>query len=68
MMVPPPFKVSKRTAPTVLFVPATISSVATAGCQVFKPLKSLTARHTLPAEASMSTVLLVVSRGAAAQA
>src|ERR1700722_4238034 len=68
LIVPPPFKVNKRTAPTVLFLPSTISSVATAGCQVFNPLKSFTRFQTLLAEASMLTVLVVVSGGAAAHA
>src|ERR1700722_11557923 len=67
LMVPPPFSVSRRTAPTVLFLPSTISSVATAGCQAAKPSKSFTVFQTLDAEASMVTCLLVVSRGAAAK-
>src|SRR5580698_10168280 len=68
LIVPPPFSVSRRTAPTVLFLPSTLSSEARAGCQVFKPLKSFAAFQTLLAEASMVIVLLVVSGGAAAKA
>src|SRR5258706_2841310 len=67
LIVPPPFSVSKRTAPTVLFLPWTISSLATAGCQLFKPLKSFAARQTFAAEASMVIDLLAVSGGGAAR-
>ena len=65
-MVPPPLSVSSRTAPTVLFVPLTISSLASAGCQVFKPLKFLDASQTLSAGAAMVTDFLTCSSRAAA--
>src|SRR3984957_13866132 len=68
LIEPPPFNDNRRPAPTVLFLPSTISSVATAGCQVFKPLKSFAMFQTLVAEASMVTVLVAVSGAAAAHA
>ena len=65
MIVPPSCRVKRRTAPTASFFPATISSFATAGCQVLSASKSLAAAHTLAAVASMMMLLLTCSAGAA---
>jgi len=68
LIVPPPFSVSSRTAPATLLVPETISSLATAGCQVFNALKFFTVSQTLAAGAAMVADFLTCSTRAAAWA
>ena len=53
--MPPSWSVRRRSAPTLLFLPDTISVVLTAGCQAPRSLKLLTFVQTVAAEALMVT-------------